>query len=107
MQKHRIYAIILRYAYLFRHSIDRLTDSFYWPTIDLIIWGLTGAYIQHLQSHFASIIVMLVSGLVFWSIIWRAQYEITVNVLEDFWDRNLINIFVSPLKFSEWATSFL
>ena len=31
----------------------------------------------------------------------------TVNLLEDLWDKNLINIFVAPLKFSEWITSLL
>lgn len=106
MKLHRITAIILRYMFLFRHSLDRLSDSFYWPTIDLAVWGLTGAYIQHLQPNAGPIVLTIVSGIVFWYIIWRAQYELAVNILEEFWDRNLINIFISPLKFSEWVSSF-
>jgi len=108
MKAHRIFAIILRYLFLFRHSFDRLSDSFYWPTIDLAVWGLTGSYLQQLQpNHLTPIVVMIVSGIVFWYIVWRAQYEITVNLLEDLWDRNLINAFVAPLQFSEWIVSFL
>ncbi len=108
MNIHRIYAIILRYLFLFKHSFDRLSDAFYWPTIDLSVWGLTGAYLQHLQpNNLTPIVVIIVSGIVFWYILWRAQYEITVNLLEDLWDRNLINAFVAPLKFFEWITSFL
>ena len=33
--------------------------------------------------------------------------EISGSILEDLWNRNLINLFASPLKFSEWLTSFL
>ena len=108
MKLHRIYAIILRYMFLFRHSFDRLTDSFYWPTIDLLVWGLTGAYLQKLQPTGAiPIVIIIVSGIVFWYIVWRAQYELTVNLLEDLWDRNLINTFVAPLQFSEWIASLM
>lgn len=108
MKIHRIYAISLRYMFLFKHSFDRLSDAFYWPTIDLSVWGLTGAYLQRLQPHNGTpIVIIIVSGIVFWYILWRAQYEMTVNLLEDLWDRNLINTFVAPLKFSEWIASFV
>lgn len=107
MKLYRIYAVILRYVFLFRHSFDRLSDSFYWPTIDLAVWGLTGAYLQKIAGASTPIIMLIVSGIVFWYIVWRAQYELTVNLLEDLWDNNLINLFVSPLKFREWVTSLL
>jgi ABC-2 type transport system permease protein len=92
---------------LFRRSFDRLTDVFYWPTIDLLVWGLTSAYLRSFAPKTSPIILIIISGILLWLITWRAQYEITVNLLEDLWNRNLINVFVSPLKFSEWITSFL
>ncbi len=107
MKINRIYAIVLRFLFLFRHSLDRLTDVFYWPTIDLFIWGLTGLYFQKLTPNASSIMMVIISGILFWLVAWRGQYEITVNLLEELWNKNLINIFVSPLKFSEWITSFL
>lgn len=107
MKLHRIYAICLRYFFLFRRSYDRLSDAFYWPTIDLLVWGLTSSYLKSLAPHASPIILIIVSGILLWLITWRAQYEITVGLLEDLWNKNLINIFVSPLKFSEWITSFI
>lgn len=108
MKLHRIFAVVLRYLFLFSHSFDRLSDTFYWPTIDLSVWGLTGAFLQKTQIHNStSVVVIIASGIVFWYILWRAQFEVTVNLLQDLWDRNLINVFVSPLKFSEWILSFL
>src|SRR5437762_2864483 len=38
-------------------------------------------------------------------IFWRAQREISTGLLEELWNKNLINIFVSPLTFSEWLIS--
>ncbi|HLD02003.1 MAG TPA: ABC transporter permease [Patescibacteria group bacterium] len=107
MKLHRIYAIVLRYIYLFRRSYDRLSDVFYWPTIDLIVWGLTSAYLKTYVPNASPFILIIVSGILLWLIVWRAQYEISVNLLEELWNKNLINIFVSPLKFSEWIVSFL
>lgn len=107
MKAHRIYGVVLRYLYYFRHSLDRLSDAFYWPTIDLILWGLTSTYFTSVIPGKAQFLTMIVSGLLLWIIVWRGQYEITVNLLSELWDRNLLNIFISPLKFSEWLVSFV
>lgn len=108
MRINRIYAIVLRYMYLFRHSLDRVTDVFYWPVIDLFLWGITSVYFRSFIPKNAPLIVLaLISGILFWIILWRAQYEISVNLLEDLWNKNLINIFVSPLTFYEWIIAFM
>lgn len=103
----RIYAVILRYMYNFKHSYDRITDAFYWPALDLLLWGLTGFYFASLNKDATSAVVAVISGIVFWIIIWRAQYEVTINLLTELWDKNLINFFGAPLKFSEWIISVM
>jgi len=113
MKFNRVYGMILRYFYYFKHSLDRMSDVFYWPTMDLLLWGITSLYFRKQQSTTVlsglsngnQIVLMIISGILFWIIVWRGQYEITVNLLEELWSRNLINIFVSPLKFSEWIVS--
>lgn len=107
MKLHRIYGNILRYIYFFRRSLDRLTDAFYWPLIDLLLWGITSSYFKSFAPQAPQFVLIIVSGIVFWIIVWRGQYEISVNLLEELWNKNLINIFVSPLKFSEWVLSLL
>lgn len=103
MKIHRIYGVILRYLYLFKHSINRLADAFYWPVIDLLLWGLTISYMKEISG--LNVVTVVISGILLWLIVWRGQYEISVNLLEELWNRNLINIFGSPLKFSEWIVS--
>lgn len=107
MKIHRIYGNLLRYIYFFRRSFDRLSDAFYWPTIDLLLWGLTSSYFGSLSHSVSKFVLIVISGIVFWIIVWRGQYEISVNLLEELWNKNLINIFVSPLKFSEWLISLI
>ncbi|MEK7533970.1 MAG: ABC transporter permease [Patescibacteria group bacterium] len=107
MKLHRIYAIILRFMYLFRHSLDRLSDAFYWPTLDLLLWGITSSYFRSYLPQTSQIVLVILGGILLWIIVWRGQYEITVGILEDLWNRNLVNIFVSPLKFSEWVVSLV
>ncbi|MGH7245849.1 MAG: ABC transporter permease [Candidatus Levyibacteriota bacterium] len=99
--------MVYRHTIGIKHSWDRLTDMFYWPAIDLLIWGLTGLYLASLNKNSSSYLFIILTGLVFWVIIWRAQYEITTNLLQELWDRNIVSIFSSPLTFGEWAASFM
>jgi ABC-2 type transport system permease protein len=107
MKFHRIWGVILRCNYLFKHSLDRQVDAFYWPTVDLVLWGITSTYLASQSKTIPFAVLMVVSGIVLWIILWRGQYEFTVNILEDMWNKNLINMFASPLKLSEWIAAFV
>lgn len=105
MNIRRIMAMVQRYFYNTKHSYDRLTDMFYWPLMDLLIWGLTGLYFTKLSPDSGNATTILLTGIIFWIVTWRAQYEITTNLLSEMWDRNLVNIFASPLTVYEWIVS--
>jgi len=107
MKIHRIWGLIRRYFYYFRYSADRQTDMIYWPIIDLLLWGLTSSYFKSISNSNVNIILSIITGLVLWQIVWRGQYEITVNLLEEIWRYNLLNIFGSPVRFSEWTVAVL
>lgn len=105
MKAYRIYGMVLRYWYYLKHSWDRLSDMFYWPTVDLLLWGLTSRFVQANSPDTPNVILIIISGILFWIIVWRGQYEITVNFLEELWNKNLVNLFVSPLKLREWVVA--
>jgi ABC-2 type transport system permease protein len=107
MKIHRIKAIIIRYYYNFLHNLDRIFDSFYWPVMDILLWGLTFRYVVSSGSIGSDIVLMMLSGLVFWQVVWRAQYEIAVNFLEELWSQNLVNLFSTPIKLTEWLTAVI
>ncbi len=103
----RVFAMIYRYAINLRHNFDRLADMFYWPAMDLFIWGLTGIYFAKLNPQIPHGEQIIITGVIFWIVIWRAQYEITTNLLSEMWDINLVNIFISPLTIVEWIIAVM
>lgn len=107
MNTTRIYGMVLRHFYNLRRSFDRLSDVFYWPVLDIIIWGLTGFYFVSFAPNSGLYIAAIIGSVLLWIIPWRAQNEISINVLVELWDRNMAHIFVSPFKFSEWVTSLI
>jgi len=107
MRLHRIYAVIFRVLYNLLHSFNRVVDIFFWPTIDLVLWGLTSSFFVSLSPDVPFILLFVVSGILFWRIVIQAQYELSLNLLEDLWNQNLMNLFVSPLKFGEWVIASL
>lgn len=104
---HRIWGVMLRHIYLFRHSFDKIFDIVYWPMTDLVLWGLTSLFIRSVNPGFSQYFVAIVSGIIFWQIVWRTQIEVSVDILEEIWNKNMIHLFASPLSFLEWILSFI
>jgi ABC-2 type transport system permease protein len=93
----RIGAIVVRHLYLWRHSLNRLLDSFFFPLISLFIWGYVSIYITG-KTNTPNLTIVYLGGFLFWMVIQRTQQDISNALLEDGWNRNLINIFASPIN---------
>ncbi len=100
MDKHRILGVFFRYFYVLRKGPQQLCDLFYWPIIDILLWGLTASWIQS-QRDMPNLALAMMTGLIFWQTIWRGSVDISVSMLQEFWHRNLVNLFSTPLKLAE------
>jgi ABC-2 type transport system permease protein len=100
MSFHRICGVFFRYFYTLK-DISQLSDLFYWPLVDILLWGLTSIWIQN-QSEVPNLPIILMTALIFWQIAWRGAMGISFPLLQEFWHRNLVNLFSTPLKISEW-----
>jgi ABC-2 type transport system permease protein len=107
MNPKRIWAVVLRQLYLYRRSVTRLLEVFYWPTMDLLLWGFVTVYLQKASAGIPLFVSYFIGALILWDILFRAEQGISVSFLEDMWSRNLINIFVSPVRLSEYLTGLL
>ncbi len=106
MNWRRIRALMRRYLYLYRRSPPRIMEVFFWPVMDLLVWGFLYKFL--VANHTFNWISYLISAMIFWDIIYRAQQGVTIAFLEDVWSRNLLNLFVAPLRRSEFiAATFL
>lgn len=106
MNRQRILGIFHRYLFVLKKGPQQLADLFYFPLVDILLWGLTSIWIQsHQEAPNTSIAIM--TGLIFWQVIWRGSVDISVCMLQEFWHRNLINLFSTPLKVGEWILGVL
>ncbi|MBI3356294.1 MAG: ABC transporter permease [Nitrospirae bacterium] len=105
MKLHRIIALIVRHLYLYRRSLPRIMEIFYWPFLDLVIWGFITLYLARYQSQIPGVVTFFLGALILWDMLFRSQQGITISFLEELWARNLMNLFASPLKPSEFLAA--
>lgn len=96
----RIFGVFFRYFYTLK-DFHQLSDLFYWPLVDILLWGLTSIWIQQ-QHEVPHLPLIMMTALIFWQITWRGAIGISFHLLQEFWHRNLVNLFSTPLRLSEW-----
>lgn len=97
-----ITGIVLRHIRLLRNYMNRLLFVFYWPLLDIIIWGFVGKWMQNIQSN-NNIEMLLILSTLLWIIFARIGTEVFASLLEELWQHNIINIFASPITLGEWV----
>jgi ABC-2 type transport system permease protein len=95
----RISALLCRYLFLYRRSSVRTLEVFFWPMMNLVLWGFVTLYLQRLVLPDA--VVFLLGGMIFWDVLYRAQIAITLSLAEEIWVKNLLNIFLAPIRMVE------
>ncbi len=99
-------ALVLRYLFLYTRTPMRLVELVFWPLVDLVVWGNVTVFIQkNTDSQFGSFILFFLGGMILWDILFRAQQGVAISFLEDVWTRNLLNIFVAPVRTVEYLAA--
>lgn len=101
MNTGRIKALLLRYTYLYSRSPARVMELFFWPVMELLVWGYFQLYLVREGGGVPRFFQFLVGALIFWDFLYRCQMGVSIAVLEDIWSRNFLNLFVSPLTVNE------
>lgn len=100
-----ILGIVLRYVLLYGRNYLRLFELFFWPLVHLVVWGFLTQYLRETQSSAVALpISFLLGGALLWDIQFRATQGVSISFLEDVWTRNLLNIFVAPIR--TWEVVF-
>jgi len=107
MELYRIWALIIRNFIVNFRDFGRIIDFCYWPLLDIIVWGFTSTWIEQSNNNVSQVNLILLSGIVLWHVTFRANFEVSFNLLEELWSRNIINLFSTPLKISEWITAVI
>jgi ABC-2 type transport system permease protein len=100
----RIGAIVQRQAYLYKRTFHRWLDLFYWPLLDLVLFGFITLYIQRQPGAVSTRVSFFVGAVILWDLLFRSQQAVSIGFLEDVWSRNVLNVFASPIRPWEYLT---
>ena len=104
MKLYRIGALLLKYWYVTINSVDRIFDVWFWPVFSLVLWGFTASFVKGLTKT-DLIVNIFIGGIILWLMFDRAQKDVAVYILEDFWNRNVYNIYTTPVTEGELFVS--
>jgi ABC-2 type transport system permease protein len=103
----RIFAMVLRYGYLLRHSWPRILELIYWPAVQLILWGFISKFFVEHSSWLAQASGVLMAAVLLWDVLFRAHLGVSLAFFEEMYSRNLGHLFVSPLRVTELVSALL
>ena len=101
MNFNKIFALSLRHVYLIKGSFPRILDLIYWPTVQIFLWGFISKFFTLSSSYFENTVGIILSAAILYDFLFRSSISYNMLFLEEIWSRNIINLFVSPLKISE------
>ena len=100
-------ALVLRYVFLYTRHPVRFVELIFWPLVDLLVWGFLTVYLQK-QGPGAGLpatLTFLIGGMILWDVLFRSQQGVAISFLEDVWTRNLLNVFVAPVRTVEYVAA--
>jgi ABC-2 type transport system permease protein len=103
----RVYAMVLRYVYLLRRSWPRVLELAYWPTMQMILWGLITQFMMTSSAWLAQASGVLLAGVLLWDVMFRGQLGVSTVFFEEMYSRNLGHLFASPLRPYELVCALL
>ncbi len=95
----------MRHLYLYRRSFPRIMDVFFWPIMELLLWGFLSVYLDKLDLGGLNLLTLLLGAVIFWDLMSQSQRAVSFAFFEDVWERNFLNLFVTPLRVSEFTVS--
>ncbi|MEM1158877.1 MAG: ABC transporter permease [Verrucomicrobiota bacterium] len=101
----KVWALLLRYNYLYRRSPPRLLEIIFWPVMDLLVWGFLTTYLKQGAVDVPGAVTFLIGGMILWDVLYRSQQGVSLSFMEDMWSHNLINIFAAPVRVREFLVA--
>jgi len=106
LQLRVISALVTRYILLYARNPVRAFELFFWPIVQLLVWGFVTMYLQREGGgKLPGFITFLIGGIILWDALFRSQQGVAISFLEDVWTRNLLNIFAAPVRMTEYLAA--
>ncbi len=103
----RVSAMALRYLFLLRASWTRIIEIIYWPTMQMVLWGLISRYVLTSATVLHQAAGLFLAAVLLWEVLFRSQMGVHTMFQEEMYARNLGHLFISPLRPYEMVAALL
>jgi ABC-2 type transport system permease protein len=103
----RVRAILRRHGYLIVKSWTRILSMMYYPTVTMVIWAFVTLYLAPTNDFLRDAPGFFIGAVLLWDVLFRGQLGVSLTFIEEFYARNLGNLFVSPLTLPEYIAGQL
>ena len=79
----------------------------YYPTVTMIVWAFLTLYLAPTNSFLKDAPGFFIGAVLLWDVLFRGQLGVSLTFIEEFYARNLGNLFVSPLTLPEYIAGQL
>jgi ABC-2 type transport system permease protein len=97
-----MWAIVVRHMRVWQRDLNHLLAGFYWPLLDILIWGFLGSWIQSQTAELPNYEAAALLGILLWQVVGRGCNIIAFSFNEELWSNNVVNLFSLPLRTAEW-----
>lgn len=107
MNLERIWAITLRNLYDTKHNWARIADMIVWPALNILLWGYMTLFLAQNNSQINYFLSNILAATILWSLFISIQQGVGFSFINDVWDRNIFNIFASPISNKEYFSGLM
>jgi len=102
----RITSLTRRYLIFSFRDMGMLSGIFFWPALDIIVWGFSALWVEN-NSFFAGYPLFLLTGLLFLQIAVRVYMDLSFSFFEEMRSAHIATLFSTPLSIKEWILSVI
>jgi len=103
----RVRAVLRRHVYLVLRSWTRIASMMYYPTVTMIVWGFLTLSLAPTNNFLKDAPGLFIGAVLLWDLLFRGQLGVSLTFIEEFYARNLGNLFVAPLTLPEYIVGQL
>lgn len=100
MRWHAVRAILRQELYVTRASYEIILDIFIFSLANIAVFGFIANYLAFSNSKLQ--VESLLIAVIFWEVLRVNQYSTSVSSMWNVWSHNLCNIFIAPIRVSEY-----
>jgi ABC-2 type transport system permease protein len=96
-----------RHLLLSFRVFGNIINLFYWPLINILLWGFNSIWNENFQQQPLHLTLALLTALTLWQVLFRVNMEICFSLFDELQSHDFTSLFSTPLKLCEWIIAVI